>query len=100
MSVNVPLGAKHSTHPLTSTFSASEYALRTICSLFMGNPFRLMSRNTQDDLAVSPATSRCRRRTSGHDFPSLSRIRKRIHGRDVRPEAALLEQASNAAQAF
>src|SRR5882672_1445498 len=39
MSVNVPSGVKHSTQPLTSIFSASSYALRMICSLFMRNPF-------------------------------------------------------------
>src|SRR5712692_8866658 len=39
MSVNVPSGVKHSTQLLTSTFSATSYALRMICSLFMAMPF-------------------------------------------------------------
>jgi hypothetical protein len=39
MSVNVPSERKHSTQPLTSTFSASSYAPRMICSLFMGKSF-------------------------------------------------------------
>src|SRR5260370_26110990 len=39
MSVNVPSGVKHPTQPLTSTFSASSYALRMISSLFMGLTF-------------------------------------------------------------
>src|SRR5580765_2504762 len=36
MSVNVPSDVKHSTQPLTSTFSARSYALRMISSLFTG----------------------------------------------------------------
>src|SRR5258708_35241790 len=36
MSVNGPSEVKVSTQPFTSTFSASSYALRTICSLFIG----------------------------------------------------------------
>src|SRR5258706_3372501 len=39
MSVNVPSDVKHSTQPLTSTFSARSYALRMICSLFTGKSF-------------------------------------------------------------
>src|SRR5579862_8222515 len=39
MSVNVPSELKHSTQPLTSTFSARSYALRMICSLFTGKSF-------------------------------------------------------------
>src|SRR6266536_894424 len=39
VSVNVPSEVKHSTQPLTSTFSASSYALRMICSLFIGKSF-------------------------------------------------------------
>jgi nucleoside-diphosphate-sugar epimerase len=57
-------------------------------------------RDTKDDLAVRPASSRWRRRTSGHVFPSLRRILKRIHGRDIRAKAAVLEQAADTAQAF
>src|SRR5579859_676149 len=37
MSVNVPSGVKHSTQPLTSSFSATSYALRMISSLFIGD---------------------------------------------------------------
>lgn len=44
---------------------------------------------------MRPASSCCGRRTAGHVFPRLSHILKRIHGRDIRPEAAVLEQAGD-----
>src|SRR5262249_16707847 len=72
MSVNVPSDVKHSTQPLTSTFSASSYALRMICSLFIGKPFLFDLNKLRFGSMVHD-----RRMVQVMPFPSKITLRKR-----------------------
>src|SRR5258708_6145930 len=70
ISVNVPSGVKQAVKPLTSTFSASSYALRMICSLFMGFSFRFELSNRLVSVRVdarvgSSARGTCAARLAG-----------------------------------
>src|SRR5579863_2546612 len=84
MSVNVPSDVKHPTQPLTSTFAARSYALRTICSLLMGKSLLL---DLSKRLAPGRVHLRCHKSTvvfqkpGWHRFSGNKRWRSKIFPR-------------------